>query len=54
MAHIHGHIGLKMVHKIKGHKVIKYKRLSPLYFLATLSFEGVVPYGAWGFPDLHD
>jgi len=42
-------MGLKMYHNNKGHNNIKYNRLGDLYYFITLSFEGVVPYGAWGF-----
>jgi hypothetical protein len=38
-----GHMGLKIVHKIEGLKVLKYKRLGVHFFILTLSFEGVVP-----------
>jgi hypothetical protein len=36
-------MGLKMVNKNKAPKEKIYKRLSALYFLSMLSFEGVVP-----------
>jgi hypothetical protein len=43
VAQIHGHMGLKMFHTNGEHKDKRYSRLGILYFLITLSFEGVVP-----------
>jgi hypothetical protein len=43
-----------MLYKIKAHKDKIYSRLGVLYFLITLSFEGVVPTRVCGFPDLND
>jgi hypothetical protein len=37
----YGHMGLKMVYKIKARKDIIYSRISVLYILALLRFEGV-------------
>jgi hypothetical protein len=50
---IHGHMGLKMVHKNKARKDIKYSRLSAINILLTLSFEWEVPSRVCGFPDLN-
>jgi hypothetical protein len=36
-------MGLKMLNEIKAHKDKIYSRLGALYFIGTLSFEGVVP-----------
>ncbi len=41
-----------MVHKCKARKDIINKWLYQFKILVSLSFEGVVPYGVWGFPDL--
>jgi len=42
-----------MVHEFKAHKDKRYSRLGAVYFLVTLSFEGVVPTRVCGFPDLN-
>ena len=49
MLEFYGHMGLKMVYKCEAHKDIKYKRLDVINIFVSLGFEGVVPYGAWGF-----
>jgi len=42
MVQICGHKDLKVVHKVKAHKNIKYNKLNVLDFCWMLSFEGVV------------
>jgi hypothetical protein len=44
-----GHMGQKLLYKIKVHKDKKYSKLKTFNILLTLRFEGVVPTRVCGF-----